>query len=261
MRNGSPKRVALITGGSRGIGRGIARSLAGAGFDLAINGRRAESDVAEALAELEQLSANTLYCQADISDLDAHGPMLDAISTHFGRLDVLVNNAGMAPKDRTDLLDATPESFDRVIRTNLRGPYFLTQRVARWMIEQRRSDDTFAASIINISSVNAVAASVNRGGYCISKAGVAMSTKLWAARLGEYGIPVFEVRPGIIHSDMTATVAEKYDSLIANGLTIEPRWGEPADVGRAVAVLAAGQLSYATGAVLPIDGGMAIERL
>jgi NAD(P)-dependent dehydrogenase (short-subunit alcohol dehydrogenase family) len=254
-------RVALVTGGSRGIGLGIARCLAEAGFDLAINGRRPEEQVAPALAELEELGARTTYCRADVGEISEHEGMLNTIRREFGRLHVLVNNAGVPTDNRGDLLDATPESFDRVLGINLRGPYFLTQRVARWMINQRRADASFAASIINVSSISATVASTNRGDYCISKAGVAMATRLWAARLGEFGIPVYEVRPGIIRTDMTAEVTQKYDRLIAEGLTVEPRWGEPEDVGRAVAALACGAIPYATGAVLPIDGGMTLERL
>ncbi len=147
------------------------------------------------------------------------------------------------------------------MKINLRGPYFLTQAAAKWMIEQRQADREYQAAIINVSSVSATEASVNRGDYCISKAGVAMATKLWAARLGEFGIPVYEVRPGIIRTDMTAGVADKYDKLLAEGLTVEPRWGTPVDIGRAVAVLATGGLPYATGAVLPIDGGLTLRRL
>jgi NAD(P)-dependent dehydrogenase (short-subunit alcohol dehydrogenase family) len=255
------KRVALVTGGGRSIGLGIARCLAQAGFDLAITGIRPTKDVAGALAELETLGARSAYFPSDVSDLDAHEPLLEAIRDQFGRLDVLVNNAGVSTDVRGDLLDAAPVSFDRVIGINLRGPYFLTQRVARWMIEERQADPSFAASIINISSVSATVASTNRGDYCISKAGLAMATRLWAARLGEFGIPVYEVRPGVIRSDMTAAVTEKYDRLIAQGLTVEPRWGEPEDVGRAVAALATGALPYATGAVLPIDGGLTLPRL
>ncbi|QDU89756.1 3-oxoacyl-[acyl-carrier-protein] reductase FabG [Pirellulimonas nuda] len=255
------RRVALVTGGSRGIGFGVARALAAEGLDVVINGRRPEPDVAEPIAELRSLGAQVLYCRADIGELADHGAMLDAIRGRFGRLDVLVNNAGVAPDVRADLLDATPESFDRLMRINLRGPYFLTQAVARWMIEQRKADQGFQAAIVNVSSVSATEASVNRGDYCISKAGVGMATQLWAARLGEFGVPVFEVRPGVIRTDMTAGVTDKYDKLLAEGLTVEPRWGVPEDVGRAVVVLATGKLTYATGAVLPIDGGLTLRRL
>ena len=255
------KRVALVTGGSRGIGLGIAKQLAQSGFRVVINGRRPASDTVEALDELGKLGAEPLYSQADVGDLAQHGPLIAEIQDQAGRLDVLVNNAGVAPEVRNDLLEATPESFDRLIRINLRGPYFLTQKVARWMIEQRQQDSEFQASIVNVSSISAEVASVNRGDYCISKAGVAMATQLWAVRLGEFGIPVYEVRPGIIRTDMTAAVTEKYDQLLADGLTLDPRWGEPEDVGRAVASLASGTISYATGAVIPIDGGLTVKRL
>lgn len=257
----SERCVALVTGGSRGIGLGVATALAQAGFDIVINGRRPESDVSQPLAGLAASGAATLYCQADIANLDDHARMLDAIDARFGRLDVLVNNAGVAPEVRADLLEATPESFDRLLTINLRGPYFLTQRGSRWMIAQRQQDASRSPVIVNVSSISATVASVNRGDYCISKAGVAMATRLWATRLAEFGISVYEVRPGVIRTDMTAGVTDKYDRLIADGLTVEPRWGEPADVGRAVAMLAQGTLTYATGAVLVIDGGLTLPRL
>jgi 3-oxoacyl-[acyl-carrier protein] reductase len=257
----SDKKVALVTGGSRGIGLGIAHRLAAAGFNLAVNGRRDEADVSESLNELRHSDAEVLYCQADVADADNRQRMVEEIRTQFGRLDVLVNNAGVAPEERADLLDATEESFDRLVSINLKGPYFLTQLVARWMVEQKRSDDAFAGVIVNVSSVSATLASTNRGDYCISKAGIAMATALWAARLAEFGIQVYEVRPGVIATDMTSTVSEKYDKLFAEGLALEPRWGTPDDVGRAVAVLACGELSYATGNVILVDGGLTLPRL
>jgi 3-oxoacyl-[acyl-carrier protein] reductase len=255
------RKVALITGGSRGIGFGVAQALAKSGFDVVINGRRDASDVADAIRTLEDLGARVLYCRADIANLDDHKTMLASIKSTFGRLDVLVNNAGVAPDVRADVLEASPASFDRLISINLRGPYFLTQAAANWMIEQRKADATFRGCIVNVSSVSATVASVNRGDYCISKAGVGMATQLWAARLAEFGIDVYEVRPGVIATDMTAGVTEKYDKLIAGGLTLEKRWGTPADVGNAVAVLARGELSYATGQVLMVDGGLTQLRL
>jgi 3-oxoacyl-[acyl-carrier protein] reductase len=179
----------------------------------------------------------------------------------FGRLDVLVNNAGVAPTVRADILEASEESFDRLISINLKGPYFLTQLAARWMVDQRQADAAFQGVIVNISSVSATEASINRGDYCISKAGITMATQLWAHRLAEFGIGVYEVRPGIIESDMTAGVKEKYDKMFANGLTVENRWGQPQDIGRAVAMLARGELTYATGNVLNIDGGLTLRRL
>lgn len=259
--NSSSKRVALVTGGSRGIGLGIAEQLAQSGMDLVINGRRPIEDVQPTIDALGELGAQVLYCRADIGNLDEHGAMLDGVRERFGRLDVLVNNAGVAPDVRADLLEASAESFDRLMRINLRGPYFLTQAAARWMIEQQKGSDSFRGAIVNVSSVSAKVVSVNRGDYCISKAGVAMATQLWAARLGEFGIPVYEVRPGVIRTDMTSGVTEKYDKLISEGLTVEPRWGSPEDVGRAVAVLARGEMMYATGNVVMVDGGLTIQRL
>jgi NAD(P)-dependent dehydrogenase (short-subunit alcohol dehydrogenase family) len=255
------KRVALVTGGGRGIGRGIAVSLAESGFDLAINGVRDAAQVAETVAALEKLGAAVEYCQGNVAEAADRQAVLDGVRKRFGRLDVLVNNAGVAPTERADILDATEESFDRLISINLKGPYFLTQLAARWMIDQRKVDRSFAGVIVNISSVSATEASINRGDYCISKAGIAMATQLWAHRLAEFGVAVYEVRPGIIESDMTAAVKEMYDKLLADGLTVENRWGQPADVGRAVAMLARGELTYSTGNVLSIDGGLTLRRL
>jgi NAD(P)-dependent dehydrogenase (short-subunit alcohol dehydrogenase family) len=257
----SAKRVALITGGTRGIGRGIAEALADAGFNIAVNGIREANAVSDATLALEERGAEVLYCRGDVSIADDRQSIVDAVRERFGRLDVLVNNAGVAPFARIDLLDATEESFVRLMRINLKGPYFLTQLVARWMIEQRQFNVDFAGVIVNVSSVSATEASVNRGDYCISKAGLAMATQLWAVRLAEFGIDVYEVRPGVVRTDMTAGVAEAYDRLIADGLTVERRWGTPADIGRAVAVLAKGELTYATGNVIHVDGGLTLRRL
>jgi NAD(P)-dependent dehydrogenase (short-subunit alcohol dehydrogenase family) len=258
----SEKRVAMVTGGSRGIGFGIASALGKGGFDLAINGRREASDVNDAIEKLSRTGAKVLYLRGDVANRADRSSMLDQIEHEFGRLDVLVNNAGVAPDVRADILDAGEESFDRLISINLKGPYFLTQLAAKWMIKQRQSaGEKWRGCVINLSSVSATVASVNRGDYCITKAGIAMTTMLWAARLQEFGIDVYEIRPGIISTDMTAGVTEKYDKLIAAGLTIEKRWGTPEDVGRAAAALARGEIPYATGQVLHIDGGMTISRL
>jgi 3-oxoacyl-[acyl-carrier protein] reductase len=254
------RQVALVTGGARGIGLGISTALAEAGFMLAINGRRSETEVADALSSLRQIGAKILYLQADVARRSDHATMIDAIQQTFGRLDVLVNNAGVAPEVRADILDATEESFDRLMSINLKGPYFLTQAAARYMIAHKPASD-WRGRIINVSSISATIASVNRGDYCISKAGVAMATQLWATRLAEFGIDVYEIRPGVIATDMTAGVKEKYDRLFANGLTLEKRWGVPEDVGRAAAALAKGDIPYATGQVLTIDGGLSIPRL
>ncbi len=197
----------------------------------------------------------------DVGDRSQRDRLVDAVRDHFGRLHVLVNNAGVAPAERRDLLEATEESFERVLGVNLRGPYFLTQAAARWMIEQKRHDRAFAGCIVNVGSISATVASTNRGEYCVAKAGLAMATSLWAARLGEFDIPVYEVRPGVIRTDMTAGVSRKYDRLIAGGLLVQSRWGEPDDVGRAVAMLARGDLPYSTGQVIVVDGGMGVQRL
>ena len=254
-------KVALITGAGRGIGLGIAKCLASEGCDVAVCDIHEEEAIGEALDGLRQLGADVLYCRADVSDKDARAGMLAQIRQRFGRLNVLVNNAGVAPKVRADILDATEESFEWVMRINLQGPYFLTQAVANWMIEQQKQDPQFQGCIVNVSSISATVASPSRGEYSISKAGVAMASKLWAVRLGEFGIPVYEVRPGIVKTDMTKPVTEKYDKLIAEGLLVQARWGFPEDVGRAVAMLVRGDLAYSTGQVVMVDGGYSLERL
>lgn len=253
--------VALITGGSRGIGYGIAEQLADAGFDLTINGVRPAEAVTEALNALRSRGIDVLYCPGDIASPEARVEMLQAIRDHFGRLNVLVNNAGVAPKERRDILEATEESFQYVLSTNLQGAYFLTQAVANWMIAQQAGQTDFWGCIINVSSVSATVASVNRGEYCVAKAGLSMATQLFATRLGEFNIPVYEVRPGIIKTDMTAGVTAKYDALIDSGLCVQKRWGLPRDVGRAVASLAKGDFPYSTGQVILVDGGLTIPRL
>ena len=257
----SVRPVALVTGGSRGIGFGCAQHLARAGFDLAINGMREAAAVAAPLAELEALGARVAYVRGDVGDPAARAAMLDGVRSAFGRLNVLVNNAGVAPKERRDLLEATEESWDFVVNTNLKGVYFLTQAAARWLVDQQKQDPDFHGAIINVSSISATVASVNRGEYCVAKAGLSMATQLWAARLGEFGIPVYEVRPGVIRTDMTAGVTDKYDRLIADGLCVTRRWGTPDDVGRAVAALARGDFPYSTGQVLMVDGGLTLPRL
>ncbi len=255
------KRIALITGGSRGIGYGIAEHLARAGFDLAINGVRPEASASEALDKLRALGAEVMYCPGDVALREARTAMLDKVRDHFGRLNVLVNNAGIAPNERRDILEATEESFQHVLMTNLQGAYFLTQAAANWMIQQRAEELNFTGCIVNVSSISATVASVNRGEYCVAKAGLSMATQLFAARLGEYDIPVYEVRPGLIRTDMTAGVTDKYDKLIDDGLCIQKRWGYPDDVGRAVAALARGDFPYSTGQVILVDGGLTLPRL
>lgn len=255
------KRVALITGGSRGIGYGIAEHLARAGFDLAINGVRPQALAREALDGLRALGAEVIYCPGDVASQEARTEMIDNVRDHFGRLNVLINNAGVAPTERRDILEATEESFQHVLMTNLQGAYFLTQAAANWMIQQRAEGPGFAGCIINVSSISATVASVNRGEYCVAKAGLSMATQLFAARLGEYDIPVYEVRPGLIRTDMTAGVTNKYDKLIDDGLCVQKRWGYPDDVGRAVAALARGDFPYSTGQIILVDGGLTLPRL
>jgi 3-oxoacyl-[acyl-carrier protein] reductase len=255
------KQVALVTGGSRGIGLGIATELAKAGFHIALNGMREEHLVKDVMEELKKTGAKVIYCQGDIASVTARHSIVEKVKAEFGALHVLVNNAGVAPKERKDILEATEESFAYLLATNLQGPYFLTQLVANWMIAQQKEQPAFEGCIINISSVSANVASVNRGEYCVAKAGLSMATQLFAARLGEFNIPVYEVRPGIIHTDMTAGVTEKYDKLIEGGLTVQKRWGEAEDVGKAVKALVLKYFPYSTGQVFNVDGGMTLRRL
>ena len=255
------KQVALVTGGSRGIGYGIVKQLAMQGFDIAINGVRPAELVADVMESIRAFGVNVIYCQGNISLTEDRKKILQQVKDHYNKLNILVNNAGIAPKERRDVLGTTEESFDEVLSTNLKGNYFLTQEAANWMIKQKQTDANYSGCIINVSSISATVASVNRGEYCISKAGISMATQLFAVRLGEFNIPVFEVRPGIISTDMTAGVKEKYDKLIEEGLCIQKRWGEPDDVGKVVASLAKGDFMYSTGQVIMIDGGLTIPRL
>ncbi|MGB3798762.1 MAG: 3-ketoacyl-ACP reductase, partial [Lewinella sp.] len=207
--------TAFVTGGSRGIGLGIVRALIGQGYEVALNGVRAEADVRDLLAELRELSERDVhYVQGNIGDTEDRERIVEAVYDTVGRLNVLVNNAGVAPRERSDLLDMTEHSYDRVMDINLKGPFFLTQAIARRMVRDRESDSSFSAYIINIGSISATVTSVNRGQYCTSKAGMGMMTQLFAARLAAEGIPVYELRPGIIQTDMTSAVTEKYDKLI-----------------------------------------------
>ncbi len=255
------QKIALITGGSRGIGLGIAQSLADEGYGLAINGMRPANAVSEVLESLSSHEADVIYVQGNIGESVDRARMVEQTVRHFGKINVLVNNAGVAPKQRLDILQTTEESYDRVMDINLKGAFFLSQVVANHMLvaKSQYPNDHFA--IINISSISATIASVNRGEYCISKAGMSMVTQLFAARLGEEKIPVFEVRPGVIATDMTGSVKDKYDRLIADGLTVQKRWGFPEDVGKSVAALCRGDFAYSTGQVIMVDGGLTIQRL
>ena len=255
-------KTALITGGSRGIGFGCAAHLAAAGYSIAINGMRAEAEVTEAIDELKAAGApRVIYCRGDVGTAEGRTAIMDTFCDEFDQLNVLVNNAGVAPSERKDVLETTGDSYQRLMRINCEGPYFLTQSVANWMIRQKQADPDFHGCIINVNSISATVVSTSRGEYCVSKAGLAMVTQLFAARLGEFDLPVYEVRPGITRTDMTAGVTAKYDQLIADGLCVTPRWGSPDDVGKAVAVLASGAFPYSTGQVVMVDGGLTIPRL
>lgn len=254
-------KTALITGGSRGIGFEIALELAKEGLNLAINGVRPESQVEGVLAKLRTFGVKVIYCQGDVSKKEDRDSIIRKIKNEFGQLNFLINNAGIAPKERKDILEASEESFEYVMKINLQGPYFLSQSVANWLIKQKKQDPEFFGSIINITSVSATVVSVNRGEYCVSKAGLAMMSALFAARLGEFDIPVYEIRPGVIETDMTSGVKEKYDKLFAEGLTVQPRWGKPSDMGKTVKALVEGLLPYSSGTVLMVDGGLTMARL
>ena len=253
-------RSALVTGGSRGIGLGIATRLLTDGYRVVVNGVRDREAVSETLEELSHLGDIT-YVAADIGTAGGRGHLAAETLTAVGRLDVLVNNAGITSPGRKDILEATEEDLDSVLAVNLKGPLLLTQIVARHMIEERASDPEFRGRIVNITSISAALATPNRSEYCISKAGLSMTTMLWATRLAEYGIDVFEVRPGVIQTDMTAPVAEKYEALIKDGLTLERRFGMPEDVASVVAALAAGDIPYSTGQIITVDGGLTVDRL
>jgi len=253
------KPVAIVTGASRGIGRSIALELAALGYDLVINRARAERP--DVIQEAEAIGAHCEFAPGSVAETQARQHIVETTRTRFGRCDLLVNNAGTAPLQRLDILEATEESFDRVMGINLRGPYFLTQLVARWMVEQRKEHPNRPLRIVNIGSLSAYTSSPARGEYCVSKAGVAMMTKLYADRLGEYEITVVEVSPGIIATDMTSTVKGKYDKLIGEGLTPIQRWGRPEDVAKAVGAVAEGRLDFSTGTVIHVDGGFHLRRL
>ncbi len=260
--------AAIVTGASRGIGKAIALDLAGLGYDLAIShfdfapdGRADESAGQAAAQEIRKAGAECRELRADVASASDRQALVALARQTFGRCDLLVNNAGVAPRQRVDLLEATEESFECVMAVNLKGPYFLTQLVARWMIEQRHDDARRALRIVNIGSISAFTSSPARGEYCLSKAGVGMMTALFADRLAEYNIGVFEIRPGIIATDMTAAARDKYDKLIAEGLTPTRRWGRPEDVAAAVGAIASGRLDFSTGQVINVDGGFQLRRL
>jgi 3-oxoacyl-[acyl-carrier protein] reductase len=260
--------VAIVTGGSRGIGRGIAMELANLGFDIVIahfdfdsQGKPDEKKGLETQKEIKALGAKCEVLRADVSNPKDRTALVNLAKSKFGRCNLLVNNAGVAPSKRLDILEATEESYDRVMTINLKGPYFLTQSVANWMIEQKKANPNANFRIVNTSSISAYTSSPARGEYCLSKAGISMMTMLYADRLAEFGIGVFEVRPGIIATDMTSVVKEKYDKLIGEGLTPIKRWGQPEDVAKAVGAIAEGRLDFSPGQVINVDGGFHLRRL
>ncbi len=254
-------KTALITGGSRGIGLGIAQCLAREGYDIAINGVRSEELVKETLNDLREMGVKAEYCQGSIASADDRARIVEEAYEKLGGLNVLINNAGIAPKQRLDLLNTTPESFRDLLDTNLEGPFFLTQAVANRMAEDKEANPDFQGTIVFVTSISATVASINRGEYCISKAGLAMTAALFAVKMAEFSIPVYEVRPGVIATDMTSKVQGKYDQLFEGGMALQSRWGTPDDVGKAVASLVRGDFPYSTGQVIHVDGGMLIDRL
>jgi len=260
------RSVAFITGASRGIGRGIAIELARHGYDVAGSSRafdaaNTESGLFEVKQRVAELGATFLPLQGDVAVLENHERMIKSILEQFGQIDLLVNNAGVAPERRLDILETTPESFDRVLSINLRGPFFLTQRVAAQMIAQTKQPSESRPAIVFITSVSAYMSSPSRAEYCLSKAGLSLTATIFADRLSEFGIKVYEVRPGIIKTDMTAPVEGKYDKLIDEGLIPQRRWGLPEDVGKAVVALTSGAFGYSTGLVVEVSGGMNIRSL
>lgn len=260
----SERPVSLVTGAGRGIGRGIAIELAKLGHAVVINYAGNANAADECLSLVREAGGDGITLRADISVTEDRVRLLSETLSAYGRIDLLVNNAGVAPNVRADLLEAGEESFDRLININLKGPYFLTQIVAKQMIEQLQcSPDPLLSlpQIVTISSISAYTASVNRGDYCVAKAGLGMMTALFAARLAEYGINVYEIRPGVIATDMTDGVKEKYDTLIAQGAWPIKRWGQPSDVGRAVAAIARGDFPFSTGEVINVDGGFHLRTL
>lgn len=249
-------KVAMVTGGTKGIGFGIVQELYEDGYNVACLGRTKNEEVKKLIDSSE---GKIKFIKTDISDVDKIRKSVEEVVEVFGRIDVLVNNAGVAPKERNDILNTTSKSFDFVVDTNLKGTYFMTQAVANVMVEQDKQDYPF--KIINISSMSAYTSSTNRGEYCISKAGISMVTTLFADRLSEFGILVYEVRPGIIKTDMTSGVTEKYDALIEGGLLPIKKWGTPKDISGAVSVLCSPKMCYSTGDVINVDGGFHIRRL
>jgi len=255
------KKIALITGGTRGIGLGIAKKLAKEGIDLALNGVRPELEVKEVVEELRQFGVQVAYLQGNISEKSDRQRILEGVKAEFGYLNFLINNAGVAPRVRADVLEVAEEDFDHLMDINLRGTFFLTQQVANWMVELKKESPNQDFSLVTITSVSARLASTNRAAYCMAKSGLSMMNQLFAVKLAEFGIPVFEIQPGVIETDMTEKVKDIYEERIQKGLTLEPRMGKPEDIGKLVAALLRGDLSYTTGQIIAVDGGMMVGRL
>jgi 3-oxoacyl-[acyl-carrier protein] reductase len=252
-------KTALITGAARGIGRAVAEELAQKGFDIAIADILPNADTT--VGECGKHGVKAEFIRTDISQRDAREQLINRVNEEFGRLDLLVNNAGVSVDERKDLLEASEASYDRVMNINLKGPFFLTQLAAKWMIRQKNEDPDRTPMIVNIASLTSYASATSMAEYCLSKTGVSMMTKLYADRLSEHGILVYEIRPGIVKTDMTAVVREKYDRFIEDGGLPIQRWGYPADIARAISALAEGYLRYSTGEVLNVDGGFHLRRL
>ncbi|MBN1866632.1 3-ketoacyl-ACP reductase [Candidatus Sumerlaeota bacterium] len=262
----SSKPVALVTGAGQGIGRGIALQLAQDGFAILVNDVVADpADATKGAYEvkktIEAAGGEAEVFKADVASAPDRAAMLDFVEERFGRLDLLVNNAGVAPRERRDILEATEESFERLMSINLQGPYFLTQLVANKMIAWKKAGRIETGRIVFITSISAYTSSTGRGEYCVSKAGLAMAATLYADRLAEFDIPVIQIAPGIIETPMTSAVKGKYDKMIAEGLLPTKRWGQPEDIAKAVSAFAQGYLDYSTGAVIEVGGGFGLKRL
>jgi len=262
------RKIAMVTGASRGIGKGVALELARLGYDVVVNhfditadGKPDESCAETTQKELETLGATCFTLRGDIGSPTDRESLVELTKKEFGRCELLVNNAGVGPRKRLDILETTAESYDWVMNINLKGPFFLTQQIANWMVKQKQQNPERSYRIVNISSISAYTSSPSRAEYCISKAGVSMVTALFADRLAPYNIGVFEIRPGIIATDMTSVVKEKYDKLIAEGLTPIRRWGLPGDIGKAVGAIADGKLDFSTGQAINVDGGFHLRHL
>lgn len=253
--------AALVTGSSRGIGRGIAMALAASGHSVAVNYFRSREAADEVVADIQRTGGVAVAVGGDVGTAEDRAGLIEGTYAHFGRLDVLVNNAGITSQGRKDVLEATEASWDLVFATNLKGPFFLAQLAAKRMIAGIEAGEIPRGLIVNVSSISAYAVSTNRADYCMAKAAMGMMTQLLAVRLAEHGIRVFEICPGVIESDMTAPVRDKYDQLIAEGLTPIRRWGTPADIGRAVVALTSDAFPYTTGDRINVDGGFHIRRL